>query len=135
MSAYVGIAERAAEIAVAAAKKQTDPKPYLAGLVGAMNNQLTTAKLNWKDMIRLANDLEFEPVDRNAHEILTRKTNVATACIEVVGQAMEIVGGQGFYRGFGLERLFRDVQAAHYHPLQRMDQQSFCGEFLLREEI
>ena len=86
-------------------------------------------------MSRMANDLGFDPVDRNAHEILIRKTNVATASIEVVEMAMEIVGGQGFYRGFGLERLFRDVQAAHYHPLQRQDQQLFCGEFLLRDAV
>ena len=82
-------------------------------------------------MVRIANDLDFEPVDNCAHEILTRKTNVATACIGVVDSAMEIVGGQGFYRDFGLERLFRDVRAAHYHPLQAKDQHAFCGEFIL----
>ena len=83
-------------------------------------------------MVRIANDLAFEPLDEHGHEILARKTNVATACIGVVGKAMEIVGGQGFYRGYGLERLFRDVQAAHYHPLQEKDQHLFSGEFLLR---
>ncbi len=46
-------------------------------------------------------------------------------------RAMEIVGGQGFFRSFGLERLFRDVQAAQYHPLQEKDQQLFSGEFIL----
>jgi alkylation response protein AidB-like acyl-CoA dehydrogenase len=134
MSAYVGIARKAATIAIEAAAKQRNPKPYLASLVGALHNELTTAELNWKDMVRIANDLDFDPVDQNGHEILTRKTNVATACIGVVGKAMEIVGGQGFYRSFGLERLFRDVQAAHYHPLQEQDQRAFCGEFLLRSQ-
>lgn len=133
MGVYVGIAQKAAEIAIHAAGRQDHPKPYLPSLVGALHNELTTAELNWRDMVRIANDLDFEPADRNGHEILTRKTNVATACIGVVGKAMEIVGGQGFYRSFGLERLFRDVQAAHYHPLQEQDQLAFCGEFILRD--
>jgi alkylation response protein AidB-like acyl-CoA dehydrogenase len=40
--------------------------------------------------------------------------------------------GQGFYRSFGLERLFRDVQGARYHPLPEKEQQQFCGEYWLR---
>jgi hypothetical protein len=35
--------------------------------------------------------------------------------------------------GFGLERLFRDVQAARYHPLPESDQVKFSGEYLLRD--
>jgi alkylation response protein AidB-like acyl-CoA dehydrogenase len=82
-------------------------------------------------MVRIADHFEFDPVDSCAHQTLTRKTNVATACIGVVSSAIEIVGGQGFYREFGLERLFIDVQAGHYHPLQEKDQHVFCGEFIL----
>jgi alkylation response protein AidB-like acyl-CoA dehydrogenase len=59
---------------------------------------------------RMANDLDFEPEDRIGQDMLCRKSNVAKACISVVTRAMEIVGGSGFYRCFGLERLFRDVR-------------------------
>jgi hypothetical protein len=31
----------------------------------------------------------------------------------------------------GLERLFRDVRAAKYHPLPESDQQRFLGEYIL----
>ena len=31
---------------------------------------------------------------------------------------MELAGGAGFYRAAGLERRFRDIQAARYRPLQ-----------------
>lgn len=133
MGVYLGIAQKAAEIAIASVRRNKNPKQYLAASIGAMNNELTTAELNWTDMVRIANDLDFEPVDDCAQQILTRKTNVATACIGVVTATMEIVGGQGFYRQFGLERLFRDVQAAHYHPLQAKDQHQFCGELILAE--
>ena len=96
-----------------------------------MVNELTSAELNLKDMVRLANDLDFKPENPLGQEILARKTNAANACVGVVTKAMEIVGGQGFYEGFGLERLFRDVQAANYHPLPEKDQQQSLGEYIL----
>lgn len=131
MSVYVGIAQQAARLAVEAAKRQKRTKPHLAGAVGAMMNELTGAELHLQDMIRITNDLDFEPLDEVGQGILSRKTNCANACIDVVTQAMEIVGGRGFHRSFGLERLFRDVQAAKYHPLPQPDQQQSFGEYLL----
>jgi acyl-CoA dehydrogenase len=63
--------------------------------------------------------------------MVTRKTNVANACIATVSKAMEVVGGQAFYRSLGLEQLFRDVQGARYHPMQEKEQLLFSGNFLL----
>ena len=69
-----------------------------------MMNQLTSAELHLADMRRLANDLDFMPTDQMGQDLLSRKVNVADACIGVVTKAMELIGGQGFYRGYGLER-------------------------------
>jgi alkylation response protein AidB-like acyl-CoA dehydrogenase len=44
---------------------------------------------------------------------------------------LEIIGGQRFHEGFSLERLFRDVQVAKYHPLSEKEQQQFLGEYIL----
>jgi len=132
MSVYVGIAQKAAQIALATAKAQRHSKPHLAGALGAMMNDLTCAEVHLQDMIRIANDLDFEPENLVGQAILSRKTNTANACVGVASKAMEIAGGPGFYRTFGLERLFRDVQAAKYHPLPQPDQQQFLGEHLLR---
>ena len=134
MSVYVGIAQKAAQIAIDAGKRQNRPKPHLASALGAMVNELTSAELHLKDMIRIANDLDFKPDDQTGQEILSRKTNTANACISVVTKAMEIVGGPAFYRSYGLERLFRDIQGAKYHPLPQPDQQQSLGEFLLRSQ-
>lgn len=131
MSVYMGIAQKAAWLAIEAAKAQKRPKPHLAGLIGSMMNELTSTELHLQDMIRITNDLDFEPLNQVGQDILSRKTSTANACIGVVTRAMDIAGGQGFYRGFGLERLFRDVQAAKYHPLPQADQQQSFGEFLL----
>jgi alkylation response protein AidB-like acyl-CoA dehydrogenase len=132
MAVYVGIAQRASQIAVAHVKRQKNYKSYHPALVGAMANDLTAAEVHWNDMMRIANNYNFHPTDGNGHDILMRKTNVAHACIGVVSKAMEIAGGQGYYRSFGLEKLFRDVQAAKYHPLQEKEQLKFSGEFILR---
>lgn len=132
MSVYAGIAQRAAQRALEWAGRQPRPKPHVAACLGAMMNELASAELNLQDMIRLANDLDFEPDDQHGQDVLSRKTNVANACVGVVAKAMEVVGGAGFYRDFGLERLFRDVQAAKYHPLPEKEQQQFLGEYLLK---
>lgn len=132
MSVYLGIAQKAEKIAIAHISNQKTRRPYIPDMIGDMRNELTTAELNVKDMIRIANDFDFKPIDKNGNDILTRKTNSAKACINVVEKAMNIVGGPGFYRSFGLEKLFRDVQAAKYHPLQEKDQLRFTGEFILR---
>ena len=48
-----------------------------------------------------------------------------------VSTAMEVAGGISFYRSFPLERMFRDIQAAHYHPLPERRQLEFTGRVKL----
>lgn len=133
MSVYLGIAQKAANIALKSAKKSSSDNPEIASAIGKMNNDLTIAGLNWKDMLRIANDYDFAPENKNGHQILTRKTNVANACISVVNQALDIVGGQGYLKSSELERLFRDVQGAKFHPLRESEQIKFSGEYLLNK--
>jgi len=94
---------------------------------------LTIAEVAHKEMVRLANDLDFKPDNQLGQEVMCHKTITANTCIEVVTQAMDIVGGQGFYREFGMERRFRDVQAAKYHLLPEPEQQRFLGEYVLSQ--
>ncbi|QHT68074.1 acyl-CoA/acyl-ACP dehydrogenase [Rhodocytophaga rosea] len=126
MSAYVGIAERAAQIAFEKARKSA-ANVYL---LGELQNQLTTAQVLWQDMIRLVNEFDFQPVNDQGNQILIRKTLVANACIATVNKAMETVGGQGFFRHMQLERLFRDVQGAQFHPLTEKSQHYFTGNLI-----
>lgn len=132
MSVYVGLAQKAANIAISSVKNQINNKSFIPVLIGAMHNELTNAELNLKDMIKITNNYNFQPLDKNGQDILVRKTNTTNSCLSVVKKAMEIAGGKGFYRSFGLERIFRDMQAVHYHPLPEKDQQQFTGEFLLK---
>ena len=44
---------------------------------------------------------------------------------------MEVAGGAAFHRENGLERCFRDIQGARYHPMQPGAQAQYAGSFAL----
>jgi alkylation response protein AidB-like acyl-CoA dehydrogenase len=133
MSAYVGIAEKAMNIAISIGRKYQRNQRHLPYIIGRMNNTLLSARTQWEAMIKLTNNIEFKPSSSITSDIVSLKTNVANACIQTVQEAMEAVGGQGFYRKNVLERLFRDVQGAQYHPIPAWDQYVFTGERLIAE--
>ncbi len=130
MSAYVGVAEAAAEIArrQAARHATASATPYL---LGEQTNLLTTAQLALDDMVRLANDFDFTPAVETADAMLVRKSIAAKALLACVEKALEISGGGGFYRRLGLERLLRDAHGAQFHPLPEKRQQLFTGRLAL----
>jgi alkylation response protein AidB-like acyl-CoA dehydrogenase len=130
MSVYTGVAEAAARIGHDRAKKRPgDPTvPYL---LGELANNLTTVQLATDDMVRLANDLDFETSMEVTNAILVRKTIVAEHVLATVEKALEAAGGAGFYREAGLERLLRDAHAAQFHPLSAKRQHRFTGRIAL----
>jgi alkylation response protein AidB-like acyl-CoA dehydrogenase len=130
MSVYRGIAETAAARARAHAGEHRE-EPLLQATVGEMENALCVCTLAVADMVRICDDYRRKPTVDDASATLTRKTIAAHAAIETVEKAMEVVGGAGFYRDFGLERLLRDVRGAHFHPLPEKRQVVFTGRVAL----
>jgi acyl-CoA dehydrogenase len=130
MSPYVGLAEAAAQQALDIAAKRSPSTPTVYA-VGQMENALTTARLAWQDMLRLSNDLDFTPSVDNSNAQLVRKTILANAVRDTVEHALEVVGGAGFYSNLPFERMWRDVQAAHYHALPEKKQHVFSGRHRL----
>jgi alkylation response protein AidB-like acyl-CoA dehydrogenase len=49
--------------------------------------------------------------------VMTAKREIALAGIEVCDIALEVGGGPAFFRGSTLERCYRDIRAAKFHPL------------------
>ena len=134
MSVYLGAAERAAEVALALASRRReggrDDGELLFQLAGEMDNELTTCRVVVEDLVRLTAAGVFEPAEQAAGRVLSRKTVAARAAVAAVEKAMELAGGRGYYRAAGLERLFRDVHAAQFHPLPAKAQQRFTGRML-----
>lgn len=125
---YVGVAEHARDLAIEFAKSKPAREDTLS-LAGRMETALRGAQYALHGMLRA--------VERNApsadsvNEVMIGRNLVATQAIETVELAMELAGGAGFYRARGLERLFRDVQAARYHPLQPGPQARYAGAIAL----
>ena len=130
MSAYVGVAERAAAIAREDARPRAGV-PFLPYQLGELENELTTARLAWRDMIRIADEYEFAPVVETADATLVRKTLCAKAVRATVDKAIEVSGGRAYFRRHDLQRLLRDVLASPYHPLPEKRQLLFTGRLAL----
>jgi alkylation response protein AidB-like acyl-CoA dehydrogenase len=126
MSVYVGLAEAACDKALAAARGR-ETSPGLTFGAGELRNRLYTARAIWRDMVNNACEYDFAPDLERANRALMAKTLVADACVESVRSAMMLSGGKGFFRGFGLEAMLRDVHAAPYHPLPEKRQLEFTG--------
>lgn len=126
MSVYVGIAERAVEIAIEKSKPRAGD-PLVQLLNGELQNKLISAQVALDSMITITDDLSFVPSEQLASAILARKTICADAVIATVEKALELAGGAGFLRKNGLERLLRDAHGGQFHPLPAKRQQMFTG--------
>lgn len=129
MSPYVGMAERAAGLAIEQGRKKDEP--YTAIMLGELWNDLTTAQVLLQDMINITNDFDFKPVDENGNAMLVRKTVIANSCVKLMQKTAEIFGGQSYLKKMPVEKLYRDMLAVHFHPLPEKEQQLFTGKFLL----
>jgi acyl-CoA dehydrogenase len=125
---YVGIAEAARDLALRAAqKRRQDPATQRA--VGAMENELTVARMAMREMTDAAASIPLD--ESTTNRVLVGRTVAGRASIATVERALEVAGGAGFFRDLGLERLFRDVQAARYHPVKEPLQTTFTGRMAL----
>jgi alkylation response protein AidB-like acyl-CoA dehydrogenase len=126
MAPYVGIAERAAAMARDAAARRA-PDPVVLQSLGELGNALAVAEMAFREMVELANNFDFEAKIEIANPMLIRKTILANACVATVNKAVETVGGGALFRSAGIERLWRDVQGAPFHPLPEKKQLVFSG--------
>lgn len=129
-AAYVGVAEAAAEKALAIAARKGDDG-VSAILIGEMQNELTVAQIALENMIANVNDLNAEIGIEHANRSLIRKTVVSEAVRRAVDKALEASGGEGYFRTSGLERMLRDTQAAQFHPMQMKKQLRFTGRLAM----
>ena len=127
-SAYVGVAEGARAKALELARKKA-VTAHVASLVGSMENAFATAELAFDHMIEIAEASVPGPAATN--RALFARMLTGRAAIQTVERAMEVAGGASFYRELGLERAFRDVQGARFHPLSEMPQLDLAGRFAL----
>ncbi len=131
-SVYTGVAEAARDLAVAAAAKRRDPAVIDLGivdLVGALDTELAATRIALDSMVAFSETAQPGPETTNT--IFMHRTLVARSAIKTVELALEVAGGASYHRRNGLERLFRDVQGARFHPLPEHQQRRLAGRLAL----
>jgi acyl-CoA dehydrogenase len=131
-SAYLGVAEGARARALEVARRKTADEALMLS-VGEMQNAFAMAEMAVGAMI--ANAETARPSPETTDRAMTGRTLAGQAAIRTVEKALEVAGGAAFYRGLGLERAFRDVQAARFHPLQEKPQLRYAGRLALGLDI
>jgi alkylation response protein AidB-like acyl-CoA dehydrogenase len=129
-SAYVGVAENAAQVALKYGVRNAE-SVTTQWSAGEMASDLVLAQSCLNQMVQLTNEYEFTPSAEGSSQMLALKTHTVEAVQRVCDKAIEVAGGAGFYRRTGLERLLRDARAGHFHPLSRKPQLQFSGRVAL----
>ena len=121
---YVGIAERALELAVAGARRKTSIAvergayayhPMVQHQVADMFLELDAATATVERFV----DDWVNGVDHGADwrpKLFSMKWRAVEAAKRVVDVALDVAGGAGMFRGNELERLYRDVRCGGFHP-------------------
>ena len=123
---YAGVAEAARDIAMAAAKRKGTAS---VELVGELQTEWTATRIAHDSMVAFADTAQ--PGETTTSEIFTHRSLVARSALRTVELALEVAGGASYFREQGLERLFRDIQGARFHPLRPVDQRKLAGRVAL----
>jgi alkylation response protein AidB-like acyl-CoA dehydrogenase len=124
---YLGVAQRAFDLALAAVKGK---KSMAVSRTMAYHPEVQHAVAQ----MALALDPIAPHLDHVAEEwsngidhgaawpskIVSAKHHSVEACWKIVDTAMEVSGGSGMFRGSELERLFRDARCGRFHPANAM---------------
>jgi alkylation response protein AidB-like acyl-CoA dehydrogenase len=123
---YTGIAETARDIAVGAAKKRRDVN---LDALGALDTELAATRIALNDLVNFAETAQPGPKTTNA--IFIGRALIGRGAARTVELALEAAGGAGYFRKLGLEKLFRDVQAARFHVMADWQQRCMAGRLAL----
>ncbi len=129
---YLGVAESARDLALDLAHRKPT-NSHLLNLAGRMETSLRAAQISHQAMVAAVE--RNAPSDASVNDVMIGRTLVARHAIHTVELAMELAGGAGFYRAAGLERRFRDVQGARYHPLQEGPQAEYAGALAFGQPV
>ena len=126
MSAYLGIADAAVEHR-RRPSRSAGPSRTCTNCSARCSTPTRSRADVVAAMLESADDLRFDNTDQHGSRTLCRKTVAVEAVIDTVRLAIETTGGAGYARSSDLERLFRDVHGAMFHPLPRAKQTQFTG--------
>ena len=113
---YLGVAEAARDAAVAAvAGTPRAQDPTIQRQVGLMDNRLRVMSWALDGAIATIGD-DPQPSVENVVAAMAAKREISVGGIEVCDLAMEVAGGGAFFKTSPIERCYRDIRGAKFHP-------------------
>lgn len=126
---YLGVAEGAYSAAVEAALTRSSD-PTVQRSVGLMANRLQVAAWALDGACDAVGD-DPSPSMEAVAAVMAAKREIALAGVEVCDLAMQVAGGPAFFRGSVIERAYRDVRAAKFHPFTPEQTLLHAGQVVL----
>lgn len=138
-SVYLGIGERAIDLAVEAAHYRTSRSAGNRPFADDVQIRDIVARMGLRQMnARVALEATARDVDELAEHgaewfprLTGAKLHATQAARRTVEEALEVVGGSSFRAGHELSRLYRDVAASVYHPSQDRSVRATYAQWLL----
>jgi alkylation response protein AidB-like acyl-CoA dehydrogenase len=127
--AYLGVAEAAFTAAVESVRHRAED-PMVRRQVGLMKHRLQVASWALDSVLDVVGPDPAPSMD-TLSAVMLAKREVALAGVEVCDIAMELAGGPAFFRGSVVERCYRDIRAAKFHPTTPEDTLQLAAEQVL----
>lgn len=116
---YLGVAEAAYQAAIAVAAPKAD-SVLVQRQLGLMRHKLRVASWALDGALAAVGD-DPGPSPETYLAVMSAKAEIAEAGLEVCDLAMDVAGGSAFFKGSVIERCYRDIRAAKFHPLTPED--------------
>jgi alkylation response protein AidB-like acyl-CoA dehydrogenase len=132
---YAGIVEAISERTIAMFAKKDSHESYAVSNLGDMHNHYQITKMALQRLIENANNLNLKPSSASAAVALQAKSIITQHGRMTAQAAMETLGGFSYYHRAGIERLYRDLLAGEFHPMQSSKQKEMLGYYLLGKTL
>ena len=132
---YAGIVEAISERTIALFAKKDKHESYAVSNLGDMHNHYQITKMALQRLVENANNLTMKPSSASAAVALQAKSIITHHGRMNAQAAMDALGGYSYYHKVGIERLYRDLLAGEFHPMQESKQKEMLGNFLLGKTL
>lgn len=135
ISPYAGIVEAIAKRTISIVSKKDSHEPYAISNLGEMHNHYQITKMAHEKLVANANNLNIKPTSDSAAVALQAKSIITQHGRISAQAAMESLGGYSYYHKVGIERLYRDLLAGEFHPMQSSKQREMHGNYLIGKTL
>lgn len=135
ISPYAGIVEAITKKTVALFSQKGSTESHALSSLGDMHNHCQITKMAHQKLVENANNLHTKPTSDTAAVALQAKSILSQHGRMSAQAAMEALGGYAYYQKAGIERLYRDLLAGEFHPMQSSKQKEMLGNYLIGKSL